>query len=225
MLSGRPQKQLRVKLPPLLSSDSIGCFRAVMSLKVSRNSTTRSRSFFMGAIWSSSHSGVSAHTETSSLKIYAVLCTASTGYSCNKSCITLRRKKKIGGIVEKLSVALLIPNPPPPFTDPKDSLLYLQTPSTNPDPEPDESNPQTSHIHKTHFIVRLFLQVPGFSKYHLPFKFTSQNFVCISHFPTEGYISCYSHPSCFRHQNIWRRVSYKSGGPSLCIFNTARSNF
>jgi hypothetical protein len=83
MLSGRQQKELRVKLPPLLSSDSIGCFRAVMSLKVSRNNTTRSRSFFMGAIWRSSHSGVSAHTETSCLKIYAVLCTASTRYSYN----------------------------------------------------------------------------------------------------------------------------------------------
>ena len=99
MLSGRPQKQLHVTLPPLLSSDSIGCFRAVMSLKVSRNSTTRSRSFFMGAIWSSSHNGVSAHTETVCLKIYAVLFTASARYSCNKSCITLhRKKKKIGGI-------------------------------------------------------------------------------------------------------------------------------
>ena len=150
MLSGRPQKQLHVKLPPLLSSDSIGCFRAVMSLKVSRNSTTRSRSFFMGAIWSSSHSGVSAHRETACLKIYAVLCITSSCYSCNKSCITLHTKKKIGGIVEKLLVALLLAKRLP-------SLLYLQTPATNPDPEPDESNPQTSHIHKTHFKVRLFL--------------------------------------------------------------------
>lgn len=48
--------------PPLLSSCSMGCLRAVMSLKVSRNRTTRSRSFLMGAICSSSHSGVSAIT-------------------------------------------------------------------------------------------------------------------------------------------------------------------
>jgi hypothetical protein len=150
MLSGRPQKQLHVKLPPLLSSDSIGCFRAVMSLKVSRNSTTRSRSFFMGAIWSSSHSGVSAHRETACLKIHAVLCTASPRYSCNKSCITLHRKKKIEGIVEKLFVPLLLAKR-------LSSLLYLQTPATNLDPERDESNLQTIHIHKTHFKVRLFL--------------------------------------------------------------------
>lgn len=42
-----------------MSSVSIGCFSAVMSLKVRRNNTTRSLSFFMGAICSSSHSGVS----------------------------------------------------------------------------------------------------------------------------------------------------------------------
>lgn len=47
--------------PPLLSSVSMGCFRAVMSRNVSRNRTTRSRSFLMGAICSSSHSGVSEH--------------------------------------------------------------------------------------------------------------------------------------------------------------------
>lgn len=45
--------------PPLLSSVSMGCFRAVMSRNVSRNSTTKSRSFFIGAICNSSHNGVS----------------------------------------------------------------------------------------------------------------------------------------------------------------------
>ena len=51
-----------VNSPPLLSSVSMGCFSAVMSLKVRRNRTTRSRSFFIGAIWSSSHNGVSGTT-------------------------------------------------------------------------------------------------------------------------------------------------------------------
>lgn len=53
--------------PPLVSSVSMGCLSAVMSLKVRRNSTTRSLSFFIGAICSSSHSGVSvtrSHTIT-----------------------------------------------------------------------------------------------------------------------------------------------------------------
>jgi hypothetical protein len=200
MSSGRPQKQLHVKLPPLLSSDSIGCFRAVMSLKVSRNSTTRSRSFFMGAIWSSSHSGVSAHTETAFLKIYSVLCTASLRYSCNKSCITLHKKRQEALLISYQ--CLSYSRNAPRFTDPKYSILYLETPVTNPETETDESNPQTSHIPKTHFKVRLFLYVPGFSKYLLPFKVSSRNFLCISHFPIEGYISCHSYPSCFHHQNI-----------------------
>lgn len=65
----KQRSKYKWNLPPLLSSDSMGCFRAVISLKVSRKSTTRSRSFFMGAIWSSSHSGVSAHKHTSSLRI------------------------------------------------------------------------------------------------------------------------------------------------------------
>lgn len=53
--------------PPLLSSVSIGCFRAVISLNVSRKSTTRSRSFFIGAICRSSHSGVSVDNENSKM--------------------------------------------------------------------------------------------------------------------------------------------------------------
>jgi hypothetical protein len=46
-------------LPPLLSSLSIGCFRAVISRKVNKNKTTKSRSFRMGAICNRSHNGVS----------------------------------------------------------------------------------------------------------------------------------------------------------------------
>lgn len=42
------------------SSSSIGCLSAVMSLNVSRNKTTTSFSFFIGAICSRSHSGVPA---------------------------------------------------------------------------------------------------------------------------------------------------------------------
>jgi hypothetical protein len=50
--------------PPLASSVSIGCFKAVISRKVRRNRTTRSRSFLIGAICSSSHSGVSVGRNT-----------------------------------------------------------------------------------------------------------------------------------------------------------------
>jgi hypothetical protein len=39
----------------------------------------------------------------------------------------------------------------------------------------------------------------------------------MTHFPQDGYIPCHSNPSSFHHQNIWRRVRYKSWGPSLCI--------
>lgn len=46
-------------LPPLLSSVSMGCFSAVMSRNVNRNSTTKSRSFRMGATCNNSHNGVS----------------------------------------------------------------------------------------------------------------------------------------------------------------------
>lgn len=48
------------KSPPFVSSLSIGCFRAVISLKVSKNRTTISRSFLIGAICNKSHNGVSA---------------------------------------------------------------------------------------------------------------------------------------------------------------------
>ena len=44
---------------PLFASSSMGCLRAVMSLKVHRNRTTASFSFLMGAMWSNSHNGVS----------------------------------------------------------------------------------------------------------------------------------------------------------------------
>jgi hypothetical protein len=52
-------------LLPLLSS-SIGCFSAVMSLKVQRKSTTMSRSFFTGDICRYSHNGVPERKEDSS---------------------------------------------------------------------------------------------------------------------------------------------------------------
>jgi len=55
----RTQNYFFWNLPPLESSDSMGCFSAVMSLNVSRNNTTRSLSFLIGAICISSHNGVS----------------------------------------------------------------------------------------------------------------------------------------------------------------------
>lgn len=45
-------------LNPLEASSSIGCFKAVISLKVNKNKTTTSLSFFIGAICSKSQSGV-----------------------------------------------------------------------------------------------------------------------------------------------------------------------
>lgn len=48
-------------LPPFVSSLSIGCFNAVISRNVSKNSTTKSLSLRMGATCSSSHSGVSVN--------------------------------------------------------------------------------------------------------------------------------------------------------------------
>lgn len=44
---------------PFVSSDSIGCFNAVISRNVNNSSTTKSLSFRTGATWSISHSGVS----------------------------------------------------------------------------------------------------------------------------------------------------------------------
>ena len=49
----------RPSLPPIsLASSSIGCLRAVMSLKVQRKRTTTSRSFLMGEMCINSQSGV-----------------------------------------------------------------------------------------------------------------------------------------------------------------------
>lgn len=61
---------IRLNLPPFVSSLSIGCFSAVMSRNVSRNSTTKSRSFLMGATCSNSHSGVSVKRKTKLCKIF-----------------------------------------------------------------------------------------------------------------------------------------------------------
>lgn len=45
-------------LSPLLASSSIGCFSAVISRNVSKNSTTTSFSFLIGAMCNRSHNGV-----------------------------------------------------------------------------------------------------------------------------------------------------------------------
>ena len=44
--------------PTSLASSSMGCLRAVMSLKVQRNNTTTSLSFLIGDMCINSHSGV-----------------------------------------------------------------------------------------------------------------------------------------------------------------------
>ncbi len=45
-------------LNPFAASSSIGCFNAVMSRNVSKNRTTMSFSFLIGAICNNSHNGV-----------------------------------------------------------------------------------------------------------------------------------------------------------------------
>ena len=60
---------------PLLSS-SIGCLRAVMSLKEQRKRTTTSRSFFTGDTWSRSQRGVPMGEKRDSV----VICISGVGY-------------------------------------------------------------------------------------------------------------------------------------------------
>ena len=48
---------------PFEESSSIGCLKAVMSLKVQRNRTTLSCSFLIGAIFTKNHTGIPAGTK------------------------------------------------------------------------------------------------------------------------------------------------------------------
>lgn len=78
----------------LLPSSSIGCFRAVMSLNVHRNSTTCSFSFLIGAMCNRSHSGVPVKFNTKQNYYYQVsphICTIITkDRSTRVICITIR---------------------------------------------------------------------------------------------------------------------------------------
>jgi hypothetical protein len=45
------------------------------------------------------------------------------------------------------------------------------------------------------------------SEWSLPFKFSDQNFVCVSHLSHACYILCQSNPPCFDHpNNVWWSV-------------------
>ena len=57
-------------LMPFPASFSIGCLRAVMSLKVSKKRMTASFPFFIGAICNKSHSGVPVKKNNFLIKIY-----------------------------------------------------------------------------------------------------------------------------------------------------------
>jgi len=65
------------------------------------------------------------------------------------------------------------------------SLPCSQQPSTGPYSEPDCSSPHLA-ILKIHSNI-IFLSTPRSSKWSLPFKFSDQNFVLISHL----FIACY----------------------------------
>jgi hypothetical protein len=79
------------------------------------------------------------------------------------------------------------------FTEPEDSLPYSQECTNGPHPEPDQSSPHLPPCFpKIHSNI-IFSSMPRSSEWPLPFGFTCQNFVCISHFSKACHIPCLYH--------------------------------
>jgi len=91
--------------------------------------------------------------------------------------------------------------------EPKGSLLFLQQPVESPCSEPDEFSPYIpSHLSKIHSDI-ILPHTPRFSKQSLCFRFSNQNFVCISHLCHAWYMPHPSQPPGFDYaNNMWLKV-------------------
>jgi hypothetical protein len=94
-----------------------------------------------------------------------------------------------------------------PFVEPEGSLLCSQGHATGSYPEPDLSSPQLPTLFpKIHSNIT-FPSTPRYSEWSLPFVFSNQIIVFISHLSLAYYMFHPSRPPWFDHpDNIWWRV-------------------